>query len=54
MSLHVNLFPLKPSSLSKLLLYGDSNFDSDINNSIVAATIDFIIETGRFSGPLFN
>ena len=54
MSLNINFFPLKPSSLSNLLLYGDSNFDTDINHSIVAATIDFIIETDRFSGPLFN
>ena len=37
-----------------LLLYVDSRFDDDKNNFILSALITYILETQRFSTPLFQ
>jgi len=51
--LSINIIPLKPSCLSKLLLYGDPSFTNNVNCDILNLVIDFICDTNRFSGPLF-
>ena len=35
------------------LLYGKPNFEDAVNKEILNSTIEFIMETGRFSSPLF-
>ena len=42
------------SSLTHLLLYGDPKRISSVNAFILNSTIEFILSSGRFSGPLFN
>ena len=37
-----------------LLLYGDSRFDENKNKVILKATINYIKNTERFSGSLFD
>ena len=37
-----------------ILLYGDSRLDDNKNRSILIATINYINNTGRFSGSLFE
>ena len=40
------------SSITHILLFSDSSFNTQTNVSIINATIDFIIQTKRFYGPL--
>ena len=40
------------SDTTQILLYGASSFDMQTNTSIVNATLDFLIQTKRFDGPL--
>ena len=42
------------SSLTHLLLYGDPKRTSSVNAFILNSTSEFILSSGRFSGPLFN
>ena len=51
--LDLNLLPLNPETLCKLLLYGDPNLSFDQNHAILYITIKFICDSGRFDGPLF-
>ena len=46
-------YPLKPSTLCRLLLYGDGSFTSTLNKSILIFVIKYFHETTRFSGALF-
>ena len=41
------------ATLTKLLLYGESNFRSLQNRQVLKASIRFIIDSDRFSGSLF-
>ena len=41
------------SGLLHLILYGNKNFDNNINISILTATIKSIKDTERFDQPLF-
>ena len=52
-TLDINIFPLSPSKLFNLLLYGDPILAFNINNAILNFTIEFILESERFSGALF-
>ena len=51
--LDLNLLPLNPETLCRLLLYGDPNLSFDQNHAILNITIKFICDSGRFDGPLF-
>ena len=51
-NLDISIVPLNPIFLSRLLLYGDVNFSSNINQEILVATMKFISDSNRFSGPL--
>ena len=42
------------SSLTHLLLYGDSKRNSNVNGFILSSEIDFILSSERFNGLLFN
>ena len=44
---------LNESDLIHVILYGNKNFDSNINISIITATIKFIKDSERFDQPLF-
>ena len=44
---------LNESDLIHVILYGNKNFDSNMNISIITATIKFIKESERFDQPLF-
>ena len=46
-------FDSMPDNIKEdLLLYSDSQFDENKNNVILKATINYIKNTGRFSGSL--
>ena len=51
--LDISLLPLKPKVLYHILLYGDTNFSTNLNHEILSATVKFLVDTGRFSGALF-
>jgi len=52
-TLDIDIFPLNPSFLCRLLLYGDTKFINNVNCDILSFSIRFICETNRFSGQLF-
>ena len=52
-TLDIVIFPLCPSKLCRLLLFGDENLSLIINRSILNLVINFIHESSRFSGALF-
>ena len=39
--------------LTQILLYGHRNYSNHTNTEILETTIKFILESDRFSGPLF-
>ena len=39
--------------LTNLLLYGNSKFDSIVNNKVLSCSIQFILSSDRFNGKLF-
>ena len=47
------IMSLNESGLLHVILYGNKNFDSNMNISILTATIKFIKDTERFDQPLF-
>jgi len=51
--LNISLLPLKPKVLYHILLYGNTNFSTNLNHEILSATVKFLVDTGRFSGALF-
>ena len=50
---NIDVLHLSPSVLCKLLLYGDPNFTDISNYRLLKISIEFILGTNRFSGPLF-
>ena len=52
-TLGINLFPLDPSKLCRLLLYGDESLTLILNQAILCSLVAFMHETGRFNGALF-
>ena len=47
-----NILNLDEISLTKLLLYGDSKYENNVNKKILLASINFILSTKRFEGHL--
>ena len=47
------IMSLNESDLLHVMLYGSKKFDSNMNISILTATIKFIKDTERFDQPLF-
>ena len=52
-TLGIDIFPLNPSLLCKLLLYGDAKFTNHVNQAIINFSISFICDSNRFSGQLY-
>ena len=48
-----NIDNLSDDQLIFLLLYGDVNYNTEKNNSILKNTIHFLTESERFNDPLF-
>ena len=44
---------INSKELTNLLLYGNSKFDSIVNNKVLSCSIQFILSSDRFSGKLF-
>ena len=49
-----NILNLDEISLTKLLLYGDSKYENNVNKKILLASINFILSTKRFEGHLMR
>ena len=47
-----NILNLDQISLTKLLLYGHSKYENNVNKKILLASINFILSTKRFEGHL--
>ena len=47
------IMSLNESDLLHVILYGNKNFDNNMNISILTATIEFIKDCERFDQPLF-
>ena len=47
------IMSLNESDLLYVILYGNKNFDNNMNISILTATIRFIKNSERFDQPLF-
>ena len=52
-NINETIMTLNESDLIHVMLYGNKNFDNNINISILTATIKFIKESERFNQPLF-
>ena len=50
--LHSIILNLDEISLTKLLLYGDSKYENNVDKKILLASINFILSTKRFEGHL--
>ena len=48
-----NIENFSDDQLIFLLLYGDANYNTEKNNSILKNTIKFLKESERFNDPLF-
>ena len=49
-----NFHPLSDNFKRDILLYGDPQLDEKTNKFILEATLDYIKNTERFSGSLFD
>ena len=49
-----NFESLSDNNKNEILLYGDSRLDNNNNKSILEATINYIKNSERFSGSLFE
>ena len=47
------ILSLNESDLIHVILYGNKNFDNNMNKSIITATIKFMKDSERFDQPLF-
>ena len=47
-----SILNLDEISLTKLLLYGDSKFENEVNKNTLLASINFVLATKRFEGQL--
>ena len=52
-NINETIMTLNESDLIHVMLYGNKNFDNNINISILTATIKFIKDSERFNQPLF-
>ena len=50
--LWLNLLKLSEEQLTKVLLYGFSQFDQNQNRNILNSSIDYIVESKRFESSL--
>ena len=48
-----DIMSLNESDLLHVILYGNKNFDNNINITVQTATIKFIKDSERFDQPLF-
>ena len=48
-----NILFLSTNEIVEALIYGNSNYDLNQNSEILNATINFVLKSERFSGPLF-
>ena len=48
-----NIFDFNNDQLTEILLYGKEDLDNINNTSILVATINYLIETKRFTAELF-
>ena len=53
-NLNISFLPRNPQSLARFLLFGDSSLKGEVNRNILILVIDFLINTNRFRGPLFD
>ena len=49
-----NLLDLCEPVLIRTLLFGSNSFDTDANTNVLNATVEYILSTKRFDGPLFK
>ena len=49
-----DIMSLNESDLLHVILYGNKNFDNNINITVLTATIKFIKDSERFDQPLFQ
>ena len=52
-AIDINLTPYSFQTFCNMLLYGNSELSDNINFLILNSTIKFLLDTDRFSGPLF-
>ena len=53
LSSKISIFPLSPSHLVSLLLYGHESYESAINKFIIEKVLIYLLHSKRFEGPLF-
>ena len=53
-SIDTTLLSKSESSLTRLLLYGDPKYNSNVNVFIFNTTTELTLSLGKFNGPLFN
>ncbi len=53
LSSKISIFPLSPSHLTSLLLYGHESHESSINKFIIETVLIYLLHSKRFEGPLF-
>ena len=49
----INLLPYKSYHLTRILLYGDTKFNVELNRIILNSFIRFLLTSKRFEGSLF-
>ena len=52
-NINETIMSLNESDLIHVILYGNKNFDNNMNKSIITATIKFMKDSERFDQPLF-
>ena len=52
-NINETIMTLNESDLIHVILYGNKNFDNNMNKSIITATIKFMKDSERFDRPLF-
>ena len=53
-NLGINYGPLDSSTLSRMLLFGNSKFSDNVSSGIIYAVIRFIESTNGFSGSIYD
>ena len=53
-SIDENILSKDDSKISKVLLLGDDSFNDVKNTSVLTASIEYILSTKRFDGPLYQ
>ena len=52
-NINETIMSLNESDLIHVILYGNKNFENNMNKSIITATIKFMKDSERFDQPLF-